>query len=115
MAAGWNKCYSSIGGSSSKFSLSMGVWWLLTAHVPCLLALCVVWRGGQEKQSGCVRVHENKTRKLRSWSESIKMPLFEYKFYRKLQEGGIARVLYSSVSDQTRSVTRSVVQTRDTA
>ena len=89
----------------------MGVWWLLTAHVHSLLALCVVWRGGtrktkwlcarvdtkhvnwdhggsqsrciclnrvqvlqktsgggvQEKQSGRVR---NKTRTLRSWSQS---------------------------------------------
>ena len=44
---------------------------------------------------------ENKTRKLISWRESIKMPLFEYEFYSKLQEGGTRKTKWSCAKQNT--------------
>ena len=35
------------------------------------------------------------------WRELIKMPLFEYKFYRKLQEGGTRKTKWSCAKQNT--------------
>jgi hypothetical protein len=57
--------------------------------------------GGDKNNKVVVCACENKTRTLRPWRESIKMPLFEYKFYRKIQEGGTRKTKWSCAKQNT--------------